>query len=213
MPESVSCPECGQESWAAQRFCGFCGATLGRPCPTCGERNALRFRFCGRCGASLAVPGRESAGAMVEERRWATVLFADLSGFTTLSERTDPEDLRAILDRCLGRMGEAVERGGGRVTRLIGDEVVAVFGAPVAHGNDAERAVSVALEIQAADVGGRAKPESTDLTRDRKGLSTNPSNKPVPQRGLRFGSYSTGSMGFGSSNLPSPTGRGMGGMT
>jgi class 3 adenylate cyclase len=83
-----------------------------------------------------------------EERRWATVVFADLSGFTELSERLDPEDVRSMVDGCMREMGELVERFGGSVDKVIGDALMAVFGAPVAHEDDPERAVRAALEIQ-----------------------------------------------------------------
>jgi class 3 adenylate cyclase len=77
-----------------------------------------------------------------------TVLFADLSGFTSLSERTDPEELRSMVDGCMKEMGEVVERFGGTVDKVVGDALMAVFGAPVAHEDDPERAVRAALEIQ-----------------------------------------------------------------
>jgi class 3 adenylate cyclase len=86
-----------------------------------------------------------------------TVLFADLSGFTALSERTDPEEIRSMVDRCMGEMGEVVERFGGSVDKVIGDALMAVFGAPVAHEDDSERAVRAALEIQ------RCASEQADL--------------------------------------------------
>jgi class 3 adenylate cyclase len=77
-----------------------------------------------------------------------TVMFADLSGFTALSERTDPEEIRSMIDRCMSEMGEVVERFGGTVDKVVGDALMAVFGAPVAHEDDPERAVRAALEIQ-----------------------------------------------------------------
>jgi class 3 adenylate cyclase len=77
-----------------------------------------------------------------------TIMFADLSGFTALSERTDPEEIRSMVDRCMSEMGEVVERFGGSVDKVIGDALMAVFGAPVAHEDDSERAVRAALEIQ-----------------------------------------------------------------
>ena len=77
-----------------------------------------------------------------------TVMFADLSGFTAMSERTDPEEIRSMVDRCMSEMGEVVERFGGSVDKVIGDALMAVFGAPVAHEDDSERAVRAALEIQ-----------------------------------------------------------------
>jgi class 3 adenylate cyclase len=83
-----------------------------------------------------------------EERRWATVFFGDLSGFTKMSERMDPEDVRSLIDRAMSSLGRIVERYEGRVERVTGDEIMVVFGAPLAHEDDPERAVRTALEIQ-----------------------------------------------------------------
>src|SRR5262249_13644317 len=85
-----------------------------------------------------------------EERRTVTVLFADLSGYTAIAERLDPEAVKALVDRCLGRLGEEVELHGGRVDKYMGDNVMAIFGAPVAHEDDPERAVRAAFGMQAA---------------------------------------------------------------
>ena len=97
--------------------------------------------------ASRAGGGRD---ATREERRTVTVLFADLSGYTAIAERLDPEAVKALVDRCLGRLGEEVERVGGRVDKYMGDNVMAMFGAPVAHEDDPERAVRAAVGMQAA---------------------------------------------------------------
>ncbi len=151
MGASTLCPACGEESDAAQRFCGACGGGLQRACPTCGQENPLAFQFCGACGAVLEASVTAAAASAPdpdEERRWATVLFADLSGFTALSERTDPEDVRSMVDRCMCAMGEVVAQFGGSVDKVIGDALMAVFGAPVAHEDDPTRAVRAALEIQ-----------------------------------------------------------------
>jgi class 3 adenylate cyclase len=100
------------------------------------------------------------AAALEGERRWATVLFGDLAGFTRLSEATDPEEVRLMIDRCTSRMGEIVYSYGGWVDKVMGDALMAVFGAPIAHEDDAERAVRAALELQryaaedAEDLGG-----------------------------------------------------------
>jgi len=145
----ASCPACGGEVGPRQRFCGACGSPVLRACPACGHENPPGFHFCGECGAKLsdtAGPGAVSDSA--EERRWATVLFADLSGFTALSERTDPEEIRSMVDRCMRTMGEVVEQFGGAVDKVIGDALMAVFGAPVAHEDDPTRAVRAGLEIQ-----------------------------------------------------------------
>jgi class 3 adenylate cyclase len=148
---SATCPVCREANDAAQRFCGHCGAALSNTCGACGEDNPPGFRFCGACGAACdtgATPVPRSAEDVEGERRWVTIMFADLSGFTALSERTDPEEIRSMVDRCMGEMGGVVERFGGSVDKVIGDALMAVFGAPVAHEDDAERAVRAALEIQ-----------------------------------------------------------------
>jgi class 3 adenylate cyclase len=149
--ESVHCLACGEANEAAQRFCGHCGVALAQTCAVCGEENPPRFRFCGACGAACDADAGITAGTVERidgERRWVTVMFADLAGFTAMSERTDPEEIRSLVDRCMGEMGAVVERFGGSVDKVIGDALMAVFGAPVAHEDDSERAVRAALEIQ-----------------------------------------------------------------
>jgi class 3 adenylate cyclase len=141
---TATCPACAERIDPAQQFCGACGSPVQLSCPACGQANPAGFQFCGACGTSLA----RSASDEQEERRWATVLFADLSGFTELAERTDPEEIRLMVDRCMRVMGEIVERYGGYVDKIIGDALMAVFGAPVTHEDDPARAVRAALEIQ-----------------------------------------------------------------
>ena len=111
-------------------------------CPNCGQENPGGFRLCGMCGTPLAaaIPPRQ-------ERKTLTVLFADLVGFTSRSEQMDPEDVRALLGPYWERLREELERFGGTVEKFIGDAVVALFGAPVAHEDDPERAVRAALAI------------------------------------------------------------------
>jgi class 3 adenylate cyclase len=115
-------------------------------CANCGQENPPGARFCNACGAPL----QASSGGRVEERRIVTVLFADLVGFTARAERLDPEDVRAILTPYFARVRAEIEARGGEVEKFIGDAVMAVFGAPVAHGDDPERAVRAALAITAA---------------------------------------------------------------
>ena len=112
-------------------------------CSACGENNPERAKFCLRCGATLETG---SAGE-VEERKVVSVLFCDLVGFTARSEQVDPEDVRAILRSYHGRVRTEIERFGGTLEKFVGDGVMAVFGAPVAHEDDAERAVRAALRI------------------------------------------------------------------
>jgi class 3 adenylate cyclase len=163
LAEMVSCPACGEVNDVAQRFCNQCGVALSRKCAACGEENSPGVRFCGACGVACDIDAGIPSASVERidgERRWVTVMFADLSGFTAMSERTDPEEIRSMVDRCMSEMGEVVERFGGSVDKVIGDALMAVFGAPVAHEDDSERAVRAALEIQrraseqAADFGG-----------------------------------------------------------
>ncbi len=133
MAETARCSACGAVNDAAQRFCGHCGAALTQTCAACGEDNPPGFRFCGACGAPCDPGGASPSGSTERvdgERRWVTVMFADLSGFTSLSERTDPEEIRSMVDGCMKEMGAVVERFGGTVDKVIGDALMAVFGAP-----------------------------------------------------------------------------------
>ena len=111
-------------------------------CPHCGEENPERARFCLACGATLTVEA-----PVGEERKVVSVLFVDLVGFTSRSDKADPEDVRATLRPYHERVKADIERFGGTVEKFIGDAVMAVFGAPVAHEDDAERAVRSALRI------------------------------------------------------------------
>ena len=112
-------------------------------CPNCGHENPAGARFCNACAAPLP----ESAPALTEERKIVTVLFVDLVGFTARSEQLDPEDVRAIQTPYFARVRSAIEAFGGTVEKFIGDAVMAVFGAPVALGDDPERAVRAAFAI------------------------------------------------------------------
>jgi class 3 adenylate cyclase len=142
---SLRCPHCGSEVAEGQRFCGSCGGLQALVCPVCETENPLSNKFCGSCGAELVRP---EPVRDVEERRVITVLFADLVGFTARSEELDPEDVRGILSRYYARLRADLEAHGGTVEKFIGDAVMAVFGAPVAHGDDPERAVRAALAIR-----------------------------------------------------------------
>jgi len=114
-------------------------------CASCGHENGERAKFCEECGAALA-----AAPTRREQRKTVTVLFCDVTGSTALGESTDPEALRALLARYFERMKGIVERHGGTVEKFIGDAVMAVFGVPQAHEDDALRAVRAALEMREA---------------------------------------------------------------
>jgi class 3 adenylate cyclase/tetratricopeptide (TPR) repeat protein len=111
-------------------------------CQNCGEVNPAGSRFCNNCGAHL-----EDASPPREERKLISVLFVDLVGFTARSDRADPEDVRDVLQLYHGEAKQQIEHRGGVVEKFIGDAVMAVFGAPVAHGDDAERAVRAGLRV------------------------------------------------------------------
>ena len=138
-------------------------AALKARCSACGRSVARGHKYCPRCGAavlpatsatagsgpSLQVPGRPVED-LADERRQVTVLFADLSGSTTLGERLDPEELRLVLASFFSALSRQLQAFGGTIDKYIGDAVMAVFGAPVAHEDDAERAIRAALAMQKA---------------------------------------------------------------
>lgn len=178
MSQTRICRNCATDNPAGARFCMSCGSVLERSCPACGTPALPEARFCMSCGAAIAPDGASPDAAAAaappavavasgeadpeglaraaegdgsrEERRTVTVLFADLSGYTAIAERLDPEAVKALVDRFLGRLGEEVDRVGGRVDKYMGDAVMAIFGAPVAHEDDPERAVRAAVAMQAA---------------------------------------------------------------
>src|SRR5215467_3629883 len=112
-------------------------------CAGCGQVNPEIARYCLACGAPL----ERAAGARDEERKAVTVLFCDLVGFTAASDHADPEDVRARIRPYHARLRKEIERYGGTVEKFVGDAVMAVFGAPVAHEDDPERAVRAGLRI------------------------------------------------------------------
>src|SRR3954465_3275602 len=114
-------------------------------CPACGRSIEQEFRFCPFCGADSTAPAPPRGR---EERKVVTVLFVDLVGFTARAEQTEPEDVRALLAPYHAYVRRELERFGGTVEKFIGDAVMALFGAPIAHEDDPERAVRAALEIR-----------------------------------------------------------------
>ncbi|HYR01629.1 MAG TPA: adenylate/guanylate cyclase domain-containing protein [Casimicrobiaceae bacterium] len=157
--ETSACAACGAGNRAGRRFCAQCGAVLTVSCAACGFGNEPAERFCGGCGAALAGASSTATSAPVApgeaERRTVTVLFADLCGYTRLSQGLDAEDVHRLLERYFGVVDAIVDRFGGRVDKHIGDAVMALFGAPVAHGDEPSRAVRAADAIQRAmpDIG------------------------------------------------------------
>ncbi|HET9091540.1 MAG TPA: adenylate/guanylate cyclase domain-containing protein [Acidimicrobiales bacterium] len=152
----TTCGACGAGNPAEDLFCGDCGAPLLAACPACGQPVAAGRRFCGKCGQPIevgaAAPATRGAGGEVpaaggRERRRVSVLFCDLVGYTGLADGRDPEETRELLSGYFDLARSIVDRYGGAVEKFIGDAVMAVWGAPVAHEDDAERAVRAALEL------------------------------------------------------------------
>jgi len=158
----VNCTSCGTPNRPGRKFCASCGSPLAAGCPSCGAPYEADERFCGECGTALpqaaggtiaaTAPGAASASpaateSATAERRLVSVLFADLVGFTPFAEERDAEDVRDILSRYFTIATEVIERYGGKVEKFIGDAVMALWGAPVAREDDAERAVRAALDL------------------------------------------------------------------
>src|SRR5262249_10091254 len=169
----MTCPRCQHENSADATFCDECGARLDTACPQCGEPNRAAAKFCRKCGQGLnqaagsgsapipkfAAPETytpkhlaekilTSKAALEGERKQVTVLFADLKGSMELLADRDPEDARKLLDPVLELMMEAVHRYEGTVNQVMGDGIMALFGAPVAHEDHAVRACYAALRMQ-----------------------------------------------------------------
>ena len=145
------CSNCGTENEAGRKFCKECASGLAITCPTCGAGNAPDAKFCGECAAPLvgqvSTPSAGLVSAPVAERRLVSVLFADLVGFTPFAEERDAEDVRDTLSRYFEICSDVITRYGGTVEKFIGDAVMAVWGAPTAHEDDAERGVRAGLEL------------------------------------------------------------------
>ncbi|HSB78628.1 MAG TPA: adenylate/guanylate cyclase domain-containing protein [Candidatus Methylomirabilis sp.] len=167
----MRCPRCQQENSAQAKFCNGCGARLDVSCPRCAQPNPPGSRFCNECGQPIdgavaqAPPPRfpapetyipkhlaekilTSKGALEGERKQVTVLFADLKGSMELLANQDPEEARNLLDPVLERMMDAVHRYEGTVNQVMGDGIMALFGAPLAHEDHAVRACYAALQMQ-----------------------------------------------------------------
>ena len=161
----LTCANCGTQNEANQKFCVECGQRLAAACSVCGNLNAPGAKFCGECGnplaASTQAAGTATDGAVamptavqpVAERRLVSVMFVDLVGFTSASEQRDAEDTRELLTRYFEVAREIVDRHGGVIEKFIGDAVMAVWGSPTAHEDDAERAVRSALDLVSAVAG------------------------------------------------------------
>jgi len=173
----VTCSACGTSGQpSGAKFCAECGASLGRPgCTSCGAEIPPGAKFCSECGAAQAGGASHGTAAAaagpVAARRVTSVLFGDLVGFTSLSESRDQEDVRELLSGYFEECRQIIARYGGTVEKFIGDAVMAVWGVPTAHEDDAERAVRAGLELVHA-VAGLGSDQGIDDLAMRVGIVT-----------------------------------------
>jgi len=168
----MNCPKCRLENREGVKFCEECGAKMELVCPGCGAKIPWGTKFCGECGCQITKPSEAipvdysapqsytpkhlaekiltSRSSIEGERKLVTVMFADVAGFTAMSEQLDPEDVHRIMDGCCRILVDEIHRCEGTVGEFRGDGVMALFGAPIAHEDHAQRACHAALAIQRA---------------------------------------------------------------
>ncbi|WP_434734161.1 tetratricopeptide repeat protein [Rhizobium sp. YTUHZ044] len=182
----MECAGCGFDIQSGFAFCPRCGSKQPLSCAACGYPCQPDFAFCPRCGASISSKTQPAAKPAIEtapgeadsdaDRRPVTVLFADLCGFTSLSEQIDPEVMRALQNELFEEMTRAVEAYGGFVDKFVGDALLALFGAPAAHEDDPVRALGAALDMidRAATVGKRWQSRAGVPLRLHIGINSGP---------------------------------------
>jgi class 3 adenylate cyclase/tetratricopeptide (TPR) repeat protein len=166
----MKCPKCQSDNPTESNFCIECGAPMEAHCPKCGAITPAAGKFCKKCGADLreskpspaidysqpisytpkhlADKILSSRSLMEGERKQVTVLFADVKGFTSISEKLDPEEVQNLISECLGFFTEEIHRYEGTIAQFLGDGVMALFGAPIAHEDAPQRALYAALAIR-----------------------------------------------------------------
>ncbi len=164
----MQCPECQSENREGAKFCSECGYKFEISCPKCGNLIKAKSKFCDECGCKLGYPSVatdktadfesppsqptdkikfEGAAPIGGERKHVTVLFSDLTGYTTISEKLDPEEVKEITSRIFGKISNVVAKYDGFIEKYAGDAVMAIFGVPQAHEDDPVRAIKAAREI------------------------------------------------------------------
>jgi len=168
----MKCPRCQFENREGAKFCLECGEKFELKCPECGKTLPFQAKFCDECGSDLKRPKETPAvdysqpqsytpkhladkilttrTSIEGERKLVTVLFADVANFTNFSEKLDPEEVHQIMDGCFKILMDEIHQHEGTINQFTGDGVMALFGAPVAHEDHAQRACHAALAIQQA---------------------------------------------------------------
>jgi len=194
----MKCPKCQFDNPDGSVFCGKCGAKIEKVCLKCNFSNPVDFKYCGKCGSALeelraALPIDFSKpksytpkfladkilttrSSIEGERKFVTVLFADVANYTPMSEKLDPEEVHQIMDGCFRILMDEIHKYEGTINQFTGDGVMALFGAPVAHEDHAQRACYAALSIQNAlvDYGEKLKKERGIDFKMRIGLNSGP---------------------------------------
>ena len=171
----MSCPHCHTAALSKAKFCRHCGSRVAVNCPACGTYNPPKSKFCGECGKAMVdafVAGQPQQGPYTEtekaqfvsqgERRHLTILFTDLTGYTRMMEQYDPEDVQTLMAAITRSSIQIIEAYNGHIERIIGDEILGLFGLPVAHEDDAIRAIKAAREIHTTVM--NIKPQSIAWT-------------------------------------------------
>jgi class 3 adenylate cyclase len=145
----MKCPKCQHENPKESKFCLECGKKLELLCPHCGKSLPSTAKFCNQCGQDLGEEAKKEKKAQETEgeRKYVTAMFSDLSGYTAMTEKLDPEEVKEIMSRIFGEIAQVVAKYEGFIEKFIGDAVVAFFGVPKAHEDDPVRAIKAAREI------------------------------------------------------------------
>ena len=132
----MKCPHCQATNPEGKKFCPACGLHLLLVCSHCDSKNLLQDTFCGECGLPLEKTPTAATKTPARERKYVTILFSDLSGYTALAERLDPEEVNEIMSRLFGEISQVITIYEGFIEKFIGDAVMVTFGTPKVHEDD-----------------------------------------------------------------------------